>query len=600
MTKARFWLCKPCYLNGKEITYNITRGVQSVRKHMAQHHPKLAEDESLEDFKLANWFRVCGLDPSRSDHQHIIARLVRNTDFERVNQALRRWVVRRRIPFQRVDDPEFLEFLATLQPLVQTPRAINNRRTIARRVLEDLKYHQREIIQLLQQAPGIIHLAFDLWTSPNLHAVNGVVAHFANCEGTNCKLLLGLSPFYDSHEGVNIAQDVYRIAKTYGIVSKLGYFVLDNARNNDTAIDALAKLLNVPEASWAHQRRLRCMGHVISLVARSLLFGDRKDIYEAEDQLLKDSRDEVMLWQCQGPIRKIHNIVKWVRKSPQRHERWLKVCERKRKKKLIKPYRLELVQDQQTQWNSTYLIIDRAVELMAEVDTFIDDESNRYSIAVSSGKRVQKGKDSLSLWVFKNRFTHDDWGVLQTFQGLLQPLFKATTALQGDASAGDFVGVGYVLPTLECILSRLEDAKAEYAGRDTRIHALLEHGWAKADEYHCLMDRSPALAAAIVLDLRRKWHFINRQWKQQAGRAWLKTAKQSVRDLWQREYKDLPGELKATSTRLLSKKPPILGALRTYLAAAIDEDNPIVATTADEYDEWISKPRVRSVNPIKY
>jgi hypothetical protein len=108
------------------------------------------------------------------------------------------WIVRHGIPFKRVEDAEYIDFLAKLQPLNEALGAIYGPLTLTRRVLQYLRDHQREIVQLLRQAPGLIHLAFDLWTSPDLHAISGVTAHFADDKGVNRKALLDLSPFYDS------------------------------------------------------------------------------------------------------------------------------------------------------------------------------------------------------------------------------------------------------------------------------------------------------------------------------------------------------------------------------------------------------------------
>jgi hypothetical protein len=49
----------------------------------------------------------------------------------------------------------------------------------------------------------------------------------------------------------------------------LGYFVLDNATNNDTTLKELAKTMGFDPIL----KRLRCMGHIINLIAESYIFG---------------------------------------------------------------------------------------------------------------------------------------------------------------------------------------------------------------------------------------------------------------------------------------------------------------------------------------
>ena len=43
--------------------------------------------------------------------------------------------------------------------------------------------------------------------------------------------------------GENIAEFVYDVVKDYNIVDNLGYFVMDNASNNDTALEELDLLI---------------------------------------------------------------------------------------------------------------------------------------------------------------------------------------------------------------------------------------------------------------------------------------------------------------------------------------------------------------------
>jgi hypothetical protein len=62
----------------------------------------------------------------------------------------------------------------------------------------------------------------------------------------------------------------------------LGYFVLDNAANNDTAIAALSRVYDFD----ATHRRLRCGPHTLNLIGQAIIFGGDKDAYDnAAEQL---------------------------------------------------------------------------------------------------------------------------------------------------------------------------------------------------------------------------------------------------------------------------------------------------------------------------
>ena len=78
-----------------------------------------------------------------------------------------------------------------------------------------------------------------------MKAFNGVCSQFLdNINDPKLrKCLLSLSMLYESHSGKNIAIDVKRVLRKYKIKGKVGFFVLNNASSNNTAIQELAKRL---------------------------------------------------------------------------------------------------------------------------------------------------------------------------------------------------------------------------------------------------------------------------------------------------------------------------------------------------------------------
>ena len=97
----------------------------------------------------------------------------------------------------------------------------------------------------------------------------GVVAHWIDANRELKTGLLALK-IVEGHYGVDMAAVIEEIVTTYGIRDKVGAFQMDNATNNDTALDALA--LTIPRVD-RKQSRLRCFGHIINLVVKALLFG---------------------------------------------------------------------------------------------------------------------------------------------------------------------------------------------------------------------------------------------------------------------------------------------------------------------------------------
>ena len=65
--------------------------------------------------------------------------------------------------------------------------------------------------------------------------------------------------------------------KKFNITSNnLGFFVLDNATNNDTTLVELSKSLNFDPK----ERRLCCIGYIINLIAEQYLFGQDSKSFE--------------------------------------------------------------------------------------------------------------------------------------------------------------------------------------------------------------------------------------------------------------------------------------------------------------------------------
>ncbi len=141
------------------------------------------------------------------------------------------------------------------------------------------------VIPVLRKARTKIHISCDLWTSPNSKAVLGVTAQFINEGGTLQSLVLAVQEVVGDHKGESMAKYVLKILKEYDILRNLGYFVIDNAPDNDTIMTVLSNALR-REFSLKYDpihHRIRCQGHVINLAVKSFLFVTNREVIN-EDQ----------------------------------------------------------------------------------------------------------------------------------------------------------------------------------------------------------------------------------------------------------------------------------------------------------------------------
>jgi len=197
----------------------------------------------------------------------------------------------------------------------------------------------------LQAVQGMIHFSFDLWTSPNHLALMGIVAHYIDKYGQNqsvsdscvsysrasniknqgliellSQTLIAVRQLRGPHTGENQAEVIIKVLEDYKLDKHIGYFITDNALNNDTAIQFVLEHFfpYMPEKRRL-ARRLRCLGHVINLAAKAFLFGQEYDAFEKDIESVKEHSEllkELKLWRKRGPVGKLHNIVTYICRSP--------------------------------------------------------------------------------------------------------------------------------------------------------------------------------------------------------------------------------------------------------------------------------------------
>ena len=91
--------------------------------------------------------------------------------------------------------------------------------------------------------------------------------------------------------------------------------MLDNAPNNDTTLVELAKTIGFDPKV----KRLRCMGHILNLIAEAYLYGQDASDFEKQfkEQGLSGHRK---MWRDRGELGKLHNLVAHVMASGKRSE----------------------------------------------------------------------------------------------------------------------------------------------------------------------------------------------------------------------------------------------------------------------------------------
>ena len=101
------------------------------------------------------------------------------------------------------------------------------------------EYLQPQIVAELEAAISKIHISFDGWTTKGgKRGFFGVVAHYTTADGVVKDVPTDLPQVTGAYLGEKIADCIESTLRKFGIAAlKLGYFILDNAYNNDAAVE---------------------------------------------------------------------------------------------------------------------------------------------------------------------------------------------------------------------------------------------------------------------------------------------------------------------------------------------------------------------------
>ena len=130
-----------------------------------------------------------------------------NSVFERhaFRRHLIRWISHEHISFWQVESPLFRTLLTyCFNPLAKILPQSGD--TIRNWIIEDFDRAKLQLKKMIQNTPNLIHLSFDLWTSPNSLAMLGVVGHWMN---ENHQLTIAVTnESSEGFQGLNLTRNI--------------------------------------------------------------------------------------------------------------------------------------------------------------------------------------------------------------------------------------------------------------------------------------------------------------------------------------------------------------------------------------------------------
>ncbi|KAJ6436908.1 P-loop containing nucleoside triphosphate hydrolase protein [Purpureocillium lavendulum] len=539
--------------------------------------------------------------------QAIANDFIRRFDKEHFRRLLIDWIVARNHSFSIAEEAELQAIFDYLNPSVSARKANVTHTTVRDKIVAAFEQHKQQVMEVLRKAPGLIHMSFDGWRSGNRHALYGICCFFRDECNKPCKITLGLPEVSARHTGPNIAAEILDVIESYQIQDKIGYFTLDNAKNNDTAMEIIGGELGFVGS----RRRGRCFGHILNLSAKAILFGHDADAFERHLSGAEPLTEaEHLIWRKKGPAGKLHNLVVAIHRSDLLTN-MLRGIQREASVKLSDPKPngrkpLDVILDNDTRWLSQLYMIRRALLLRDYIERLIA----HHRIEFEQQNKSKRGgcRKSLTLPFIcqpENQLSDKDWEVIELFAEILGYYEATIKMLEGDGQirkrkrgwTGSYGNIWDVVQGFEFLLEQLERFKeiAKEFPDPEHFRININLGWQKLNEFYETLSDTPIYYTGLALHPAYRWKWFERNWADRPE--WVDEAKKIVHDVWRFEYRGdtLPGEeseepsaAEPAFKHRKSSDNPFQDYLRRNRYTAPDTGRDGLTPGEDEYLHWIT------------
>lgn len=283
--KRMFWECAYCHqhsISGGR--FDITTATSAAKRHLAENKAGHGYDKrgaiTFETRKRkASVLEL--LQEKHSVSQKLANDFIDRFDAKDFKQAVIDWITANNHPLREIETPAFRAMIGAANP--DAEHCIwKNHQSVRNHILCDYEAYQPAVCHELANARSKLHFSFDGWsTRSGKHSLTGVCVHHLNQKGRVVDYLIALPQQLGRHTGINFAEVIGDVLAQFKVTKEsLGYFVTDNAGNNDTCLDHLATVFGFNK----NHRRIRCAAHTLNLVAQSIMFGKDKEAYENDKQ----------------------------------------------------------------------------------------------------------------------------------------------------------------------------------------------------------------------------------------------------------------------------------------------------------------------------
>ncbi|KAJ4776673.1 Zinc finger BED domain-containing protein DAYSLEEPER [Rhynchospora pubera] len=266
-------------------------------------------------------------------------------DQRKCRRSLAKCVIAHEYPFSCANHHFLKVFLSDLCPSFKLP----SRNTIRSDCMNIYEEERVELYDFLGKIDCMFSFTSDLWSSKGRdRGFMSLTCHYIDENWVLRKRIIGFTPLPSPHTGRNIAHAIYSKLVDWNLDKKILCLVLDNSSANDVCVRELLSttpIKNVLPADGAIFQ-LRCGCHVLNLIVQ-----DGLDVLSNE-------------------ITKIRETMKYIRHSQQRMEKFRLAASQ------VNAPNKKPAWDVETRWNSTYLMLDLALQLKEAINRYALSDNN--------------------------------------------------------------------------------------------------------------------------------------------------------------------------------------------------------------------------------